>query len=140
MLAREIWSYAPMPSMLNMVVRGSDSVAARNARTRASGPTRVLSAYWNGAQACLKCSANCCASVRLTRRRKTSPITSARTPPLGLLNATMRPKRSASTTGGRDVGPRKFSRCLLVVQQGPVQSADSAVVCTGPEGRPTSLA
>ena len=42
---------------LKMVVRGSDSVAARNARTRASGPARGLSAYWNGAQACLKCSA-----------------------------------------------------------------------------------
>ena len=40
-------------------------VAVRSARTKASGPAVVLRVHWKGAQACLNCSANCCASVRL---------------------------------------------------------------------------
>ena len=64
---------------LKTLVQGSTSVAARSARTSASSLALVLSAYWNGARASRKCSPNCRASVRATRRRKTSPITSAHT-------------------------------------------------------------
>ena len=43
---------------------GSVSVATRRARTTASGPALVLSAYWKGAQASRKAFPNCCAKVR----------------------------------------------------------------------------
>ena len=136
MLAREMWSYAPTPSMLSTVVQGSVFVATRRARTTASSPALVLSAYWKGAQASRKASPKCCAKVRATRRRKTSPITSARTPPVGFVSATMRPRRNALTNSGGTApcaslaaakarssvvcsSSRKTRRCSLVQPEGP---------------------
>ena len=37
----------------------------------------------SAAPPCLNASPSCCASIRATRRRKTSPVTSVRTPPVG---------------------------------------------------------
>ena len=95
MLCLEMWSCAPTPSTLRMVVWASLSVAARTTRTSASAPALVLSANWNGAHARWDSVLSCCASVRATRRRNASPITSARTSPDGFERATILPRRRA---------------------------------------------
>ena len=95
MLCLEMWSCAPAPSTLRMVVWASLSVAARTTRTSASAPALVLSANWNGAHARWNSVLSCCASVRATRRRNASPITSARTSPDDFERATILPRRRA---------------------------------------------
>ena len=52
----------------------ASSIHARELIPRSQAlPALVLSAYWKEAQASRKASPNCCAKVRATRRRKTSP-------------------------------------------------------------------
>ena len=56
-----------------------------------SVPARVESAYWNGCVAASASGVNCCAIVRATTLRNTSPTNIPRTPPSGFARAVIRP-------------------------------------------------
>ena len=60
-------------------------------RTTHSQPTLLLSAYWWGAGASSASFMTCFEMVLATSRLRMSPTTMPRTPPSGLLNATIRP-------------------------------------------------
>ena len=128
MLCLEMWSYAPTPSTLRMVFWASLSVAARTTRTSASAPALVLSANWNGAHARWNSVLSCCASVRATRRRDASPITSARTSPDGFERATILPRRRAGriapgtcAIASLRAAPRRSSSSRTTRKCSPVQ-------------------
>ena len=93
-------------------------MAERNTRVSASVPAHVLSPNWCGKQARWKCGAKPWARVRPTRRRKTSPTTSARTPrPPGFCSATILPTRKAARAGvGTSAcAKRQAARCRSCV-------------------------
>ena len=100
MLALEMLSYAPMPSMDRMVLVGCSSVIADKEWTTASVPALVDKADWKGLHAVWKCVEKVCASVRETTLRSKSPTTNPRTPPCGFCKATMWPKPMAGTIWG----------------------------------------
>ena len=88
------------PSTDRTVRFGCNSVATRTDRASASPPARVASAYWWVAVAVWNWGLNCCASVRATRRRNTSPMTSPADPAIGFLEG----DHASEAEGEEDVG------------------------------------
>eukprot|EP00435_Cladocopium_sp_Y103_P033837 s884_g8.t1 len=109
MLALEMLSYAPTPSMERTVLVGRSSVKADNEWTTASVPALVDKANWKGLHVVWKCVEKVCAIVRYTTLRSRSPTTNPRTPPYGFCKATMRPSPMAGTIcGGTMAVARRF--------------------------------
>ena len=84
-----------MPAMDRIAFLSSCPVAVVCAWMTAPVPDRVDSANWWGLHAVWMGPANNWAIQRETTRRRTSPMTNPRTPPLGFWKATMRPKPMA---------------------------------------------
>ena len=99
--ALDIKSNAPTPSTDITVASGSKSVSPWKRWEIDSQPDRVDRACWCGAVAVLNASPKLWAVVRATKRRKISPTTMPRTPPVRFLKAVIRPMRKgpAITSG-----------------------------------------
>ena len=82
----------PAASTKSMVAQGSSPVATRSSFASASVPALAPRPYWCGMQASWKARDKCWAKARAIRRRNTN----ARTRPLDLRRATVRPMRTAA--------------------------------------------
>ena len=115
-------------------------VVAVSACTTAPVPARVDSANWWGAQATWNWVAKTWAMQRAMTRRKTSPMTSPRMPPLGLVSATIRPNPMACAMFG---GTRACAKCwhtstkrAVVASSSKTSRSVSAVRPDGPGAAP----
>ena len=90
--------HVPTPSTGKMVDRGSNSERPCTTCATHSVPAHAESAHWNGCVAPSAMGVNCCAIVRATSLRNTSPTTIPRTPPSGLVKAVIRPTLTPCNT------------------------------------------